>query len=165
MSIFDRFRIDGRVALITGASHGIGAGLALAMAQAGADVVLAARSAGELEGVARSVRAIGRRALAVPTDVADLAQIEHLLERAAGEVGEPDILANVAGLTRRKPILDVLPEDWEYVLNVNLRGVYFTSQAFARRLVARKAGYGKVLNIASMTSYRGFDGLSLYGIS
>jgi 2-deoxy-D-gluconate 3-dehydrogenase len=164
-TIFDRFSLQGRVAVVTGASHGIGEGLALAFAAAGADVALAARSAADLERVAARARDLGRRAAAIPTDVSDLSQVERLFERVAGEVGEPDVLATVAGVTRRKPILDVTREDWDYVLDVNLRGVYFTAQAFARRLVARQAGYGKILHIASMTSYRGFADVSLYGIS
>ncbi|MGH2371366.1 MAG: SDR family NAD(P)-dependent oxidoreductase, partial [Chloroflexota bacterium] len=118
-----------------------------------------------LERVAGAVRALGRRAAVVPTDVADLGQIERMLEQTVATVGEPDILANVAGLTRRKPILDVSLDDWDYVLNVNLRGLYFASQAFARRLVARRAASGKIIHIASMTSYRGFADVSLYSIS
>jgi 2-deoxy-D-gluconate 3-dehydrogenase len=165
MSLLDTFRLDGRVALVTGASHGIGEALALAFAEAGADVALAARGAEDLERVAARARALGRRAAVVPTDVADLAQIERMVERAAAVLGEPDVLANVAGVTRRKAILDATPADWDFVVNVNLRAVYFASQAFARRLVARRAGYGKVIHIASMTSYRGFADLSLYGIT
>ena len=163
--MLDRFRLDDKVAVITGASHGIGEALALAYAEAGADVALAARSANDLERVAAKARALGRRAAAIPTDVADLDQIERLMEHTVRDLGEPHILANVAGVTRRKPILDVTLEDWDYVLNVNLRGLYFASQAFARRLVARGAGHGKIVHIASMTSYRGFADVSLYGIS
>jgi 2-deoxy-D-gluconate 3-dehydrogenase len=164
-ALFDQLRLEGKIALVTGASHGIGEGLAYAFAAAGADVALAARSVPELERVAGRVREQGRRALVVPTDVRDLEQIEHMVARTADELGEPAILANVAGVTRRKPILDVTLDDWSYVLDVNLRGLYFASQAFARRLIARGAGWGKIIHIASMTSYRGFADLSLYGIS
>src|SRR5262245_39195232 len=105
MNVLDRFRLDGKVALITGASHGIGEGLALALAGAGADVALAARSVDDLERVARAVRDLGRRALVVPTDVSDLEQVEAMVTRCAAGLGEPDILLNVAGVNRRKPIL------------------------------------------------------------
>lgn len=170
MSVLEQFRLDGRVALVTGASHGIGEGMALAFAQAGADVVLAARSVSDLERVAEAVRALGRRALVVPTDVSQLDQITAMVDRAATELGELDILATVAGVTRRRAILDVTLDDWNYVFDVNLRGVYFTAQEFVRRAVQRAAGgtgtgYGKIIHIASMTSYRGFADVSLYGLS
>jgi 2-dehydro-3-deoxy-D-gluconate 5-dehydrogenase len=165
MSVLERFRLDGKVALVTGASHGIGEGLALALAEAGADVALASRSVDELKRVAGRVQGLGRRALVVPTDVADLSQVEAMVARTAADLGEPDVLLNVAGVNRRKPILEVTPEDWDFVLNVNLRGLYFASQAVARRLVTRRAGWGRIIHIASMTSFRGFATLSLYAIT
>jgi NAD(P)-dependent dehydrogenase (short-subunit alcohol dehydrogenase family) len=165
MTVLDSYRLDGRVAVVTGASHGIGAGVAVALAEAGADVALAARSEGDLERVAERVRATGHRAAVIPTDVADLVQIERLMAHTAEQLGEPDVLFTAAGVTLRKPIVDVTSADWNYVLDVNLRGVYFTAQAFARRLLARQAGYGKVVHVASMTSYRGFADVSLYGMT
>ena len=165
MNVLDRFRLEGRVALVTGASHGIGEGIALALAGAGADVALAARGVDDLERVAGAVRDLGRQALVVPTDVSDLGQVEAMVRRTAEGLGEPEILFNVAGVNRRKPILDVSLDDWNFVLDVNLRGLYFASQAVARRLVARQAGWGRIVHIASMTSYRGFADLSLYALT
>jgi 2-dehydro-3-deoxy-D-gluconate 5-dehydrogenase len=165
MDVLDRFRLEGRVALVTGASHGIGEGIALALAGAGADVALAARGVDDLERVAGAVRDLGRQALVVPTDVSDLGQVEAMVRRTAEGLGEPEILFNVAGVNRRKPILDVSLDDWNFVLDVNLRGLYFASQAVARRLVARQAGWGRIVHIASMTSYRGFADLSLYALT
>ena len=165
MSVLETYRLDGKVALVTGASHGLGEAMAVAFAQAGADVAIAARNEDDLRRVAGRIEATGQRALVVPTDVGDLAQIEGMVARTAEELGEPSILANVAGATVRKPILEVTPQDWDWLLGVNLRSVYFASQAFARRLVERQAGWGKVINIASMTSYRGFDGSSVYGVT
>lgn len=162
-AVLDRMRLDGRVALVTGASHGIGEAVALAYAEAGADVALAARSADDLERVAGLVRERGRRALVVPLDVRDLAALGPAVGRVLDTFGSLDILANVAGVTKRQPIVDVTLEDWNYVLDINLRGLYFMSQAAARVMIGQRRG--KVLNIASMTSYRGFDGISLYGLT
>jgi 2-deoxy-D-gluconate 3-dehydrogenase len=156
-------RLDGQVALVTGASHGIGEGIALAFAEAGADVALAARNREDLERVAGLVRERGRRALVAPADMLDLSGMAPLVERTVAELGGLHILANVAGVTRRKAIVEATLDDWEYVVDTNLRGVYFMSQAAARVMLAQARG--KILNIASMTSYRGFDGVSLYGLT
>jgi NAD(P)-dependent dehydrogenase (short-subunit alcohol dehydrogenase family) len=163
MAVLDRMRLDGRVALVTGASHGIGEGTALALAEAGADVALAARARDDLERVAGLVRERGRRALVAPTDVRELGRLEPLVERTVRELGRLDVLVTAAGVTRRKPILECTLEDWDFVLDVNLRAVYFLSQAAARVMTAQRSG--KIIHIASMTSYRGFDGLSLYSLS
>ncbi|HUE75283.1 MAG TPA: SDR family oxidoreductase, partial [Chloroflexota bacterium] len=109
------------------------------------------------------IRALGRRALAVRTDVTDLDAIDAMVNRAVEEMGSVDILANVAGVQRRKNILNVTLEDWDFIMNINLRAAYFASQAAARVMV--RNGRGKIIHIASMTSYRGFAGTSLYGAS
>jgi NAD(P)-dependent dehydrogenase (short-subunit alcohol dehydrogenase family) len=163
MPILDKLRLDRRVALVTGASHGIGEAMAVAFAEAGADVAVAARSAGDLERVADGIRALGRRSIAVPTDVADLSAIQVMVNRTVDELGTIDVLANVAGVGFRKNILDCTPADWDYVLNIQLRSVYFVSQAVAPVMI--KQHRGKIINIASMNSYRGYQGLSLYGLA
>lgn len=163
MSILEKFRLDGQVALVTGASHGMGEGIAVGFAEAGADVALAARSVNELERVASRVRALGRRALVVPTDVADLNATQAMVARTMAEFGQIDVLANFAGVGFRKNILDCDLDDWNYVMNIHLRSVYFISQAVARIMVAQKRG--NIINVASMNSYRGFQGLSLYGLA
>ena len=163
MSILEKFRLDGQVALVTGASHGMGEGIAVGFAEAGADVALAARSVHDLERVAGRIRAVGRRALVVPTDVADLAATQAMVDRTMAEFGKIDVLANFAGVGFRKNILDCDLDDWNYVINIHLRSVFFVSQAVARIMVAQKSG--NIINVASMNSYRGFQGLSLYGLS
>jgi NAD(P)-dependent dehydrogenase (short-subunit alcohol dehydrogenase family) len=163
VSILEKFRLDGQVALITGASHGMGEGIAVGFAEAGADVALAARSADDLERVAGRVRALGRRALVVPTDVADLSAIQAMVDRTKAEFGQIDVLANFAGVGFRKNIIDCDLNDWNYVMNIHLRSVYFISQAVARIMIAQQRG--NIINVASMNSYRGFQGLSLYGLA
>ncbi len=163
MSILEKFRLDGRVALITGSSHGMGEGIAVGFAEAGADVALAARSVDDLERVAGRVRALGRRALVVPTDVADLNAIQPLVDRTMEEFGQIDILGNIAGVGFRKNILDCDLNDWNYVMNIHLRSVFFISQAVAPIMIRQQRG--NIINIASMNSYRGFQGLSLYGLA
>ena len=163
MSIIDSFRLDGKVALVTGASRGIGAGIAMGFAEAGADLALVSRTAADLEKVAAAVRALGRRAEVIPADVGDAEAVAGIVERAVAAYGRIDILVNAAGVTRRVPIIEATPADYDFVLNINLRGVYFLSQAVGR--VMKQRGGGKIINIASMTTYRGYEALSPYGIS
>src|SRR5438093_5755644 len=153
MATLDRFGLAGKVALVTGASHGIGEGMAVGFAEAGADVALAARSTADLERVAARVREIGRRALVVPTDVADLNAIRLMVDRTLAELGTIDVLANVAGVAFRKNILDCSPTDWDYVMNIQLRSVYFVSQSVVPTMLKQKRG--KIINIASMNSHQG----------
>ncbi len=163
MAILEKFRLDGQIALITGASHGMGEGMAIAYAEAGADVALAARSIDDLERVANRVRALGRRALVVRTDVADLLAIQAMVDRTLDEFGRIDLLGNVAGVSFRKNILECDLADWNYVMDIQLRSVFFVSKAVAPAMIRQNRG--NIINIASMNSYRGFQGLSLYGLA
>lgn len=157
------FSLEGKVAIVTGASHGIGEGVAKAYAAAGADVAIAARNVEDLRRVAADIAALGRRVEVIQTDVSHLDQCERLVARTNEALGAPSILANVAGVNRRKPILEVTPDDWNYILDINLRAPFFLSAMFARDHVARGATWGKILHIASMTSFRGYHDLSVYG--
>ena len=163
MNIIDSFRLDGRVALVTGAGRGIGEGIALGLAEAGADLALVSRTQSELERVAEAVRALGRRAVVVLCDVGDVAAIPAAVQRVAEAFGHIDILINCAGIQRRMTVLEATVEGWEQVINTNLRSAYFMTQAVGKRMVKQRRG--KVISIASMTAYRGFHTISPYGIS
>ena len=163
MSGTDAFNLNGKVAIVTGASHGIGEGVAKAYAAAGADVAIAARNLDDLHRVAADITALGRRVAVVQTDVSDLDQCERLIARTNQELGGPSILANIAGVNRRKSIIDVTLADWNYIVDINLRAPFFLSAMFAKDHIARGATWGKILHIASMTSFRGYHDLSVYG--
>ena len=163
MSIIESFRLDGRVALITGAGKGIGEGIALGMAEAGADVALIARTAADLDRVAERVRALGRKAFVLPADLAQIEALPDLVAKVLAVYPRIDILVNCAGIQRRMAVLDATVEGWNEVMNTNLRSAYFLTQAVGKGMVAQR--YGKIVSIASMTTYRGFHMISPYGIS
>jgi len=146
------FRLDGQVAIVTGASRGLGAAMAIGLAEAGADVALVAR--GNMRETERAVQALGRRALTINADLADRTTPDAIIEAVLAEFGRVDILVNNAGIIRRAPVLDYNDEDWDAVIDVNLRSAFALSRRFARELVARKSG-GKIINIASMLSFQG----------
>ena len=153
----------GKVALVTGASSGLGRGIALALAEAGADLALAARREAELSEVAKIARGYGRRALALPTDVCDANQIWRLVDTTLAELGAIDILCNAAGINRRQPLLEMSEADWDDILATNLKSVFLVSQAVAKHMAARRRG--KIINIASLTSVIGIEHIAAYGAS
>ncbi|MFN3651623.1 MAG: SDR family NAD(P)-dependent oxidoreductase [Armatimonadota bacterium] len=158
--ILNQFRLDGKVALVTGASRGIGKAIALGLAGAGADVALAGRDETTLEPVAAEARAAGRRALCVALDVANLEQHGPAVARIEAELGPVDILVNNAGINIRKESLECDPASWDTVLDTNLRGAFFLTQAVGRGMVER--GRGKILNITSMTAFLGLPTVPAY---
>jgi NAD(P)-dependent dehydrogenase (short-subunit alcohol dehydrogenase family) len=145
-TVLNTFRLDDRVAVVTGASSGLGVEFAVALAEAGADVVVAARRADQLATTADRVRAAGRRALAVQADVADPQQCEHLIDAAVQEFGRIDILINNAGVGTAVPALRESPDQFRAVVDVNLHGTYWLSQAAARHMSAGAT----IVNIASI---------------
>jgi NAD(P)-dependent dehydrogenase (short-subunit alcohol dehydrogenase family) len=145
-SVLDLFRLDGRVALVSGASGGLGAGFARALAEAGADVVLVARRAGALEETAAAVRRLGRRALPVPTDVTDPQACEAAARAAVAEFGRLDVLINNAGVTTAVPALKEDAADFRRVIEVNLVAAYQLATACAR--VMERGG--SIVNVASV---------------
>ncbi|PYQ12397.1 MAG: short-chain dehydrogenase [Acidobacteria bacterium] len=154
------FDLSGRVALVTGASRGLGQYLARALAQAGADLVVTARRREDTESFARELRALGRGAASLSLDVRDEASIRNMAEEAEAAFGKVDILVNNAGCNVRKPSVEVAWEDWNKVLDTNLRGTFFVAQAVARRMIPR--GYGRIVNIGSVTSVFGYGGIAPY---
>ena len=150
--VLDLFRLEGRVAVVTGASRGLGASMALALAEAGAEIVAVARS--ETASLRREVESLGRKFLAVRVDVADTNAPSVILDACEASLGGANILVNNAGIIRRAPFLEFTGKDWQDVMDVNLGAAFRLSQEFARRLVARKEK-GKIINIASMLSYQG----------
>ena len=147
--------LQGQVALVTGASRGIGRAIAIELARLGADVVLAARSTGAapsrapgtIDETARQVRALGRRALPLPVDVTSVEQVEAMARRSLGEFGRLDVLVNNAAYMYRSPFYKTPLERWDLVLNVNLRGPVICTQAFLPHMMER--GGGRILNISS----------------
>ena len=157
----DLFSLEGKTALVTGASRGIGRAIALGFARAGADVAVAARGEADLETLAKEIDSIGRRALVVPTDVTDRAQIEAMVGRAVDSLGGLQILVNNAGGTRFKaPLLALRPEGWDKVLNLNLDSAFHATQLAARHMV--DAGRGSIIQMSSVAGERGAELLSMY---
>ncbi|HBO43809.1 MAG TPA: short-chain dehydrogenase [Planctomycetaceae bacterium] len=159
------FDLSGKKAVVTGASRGLGQYMGRALARAGADLVITALPQ-EMEPLAafqREIEAIGRRALALPLDVRHLDSIMQMVETAIREWKRIDILVNNAGCNVRKPALDVTWDDWNLVLDTNLRGTFFVSQAVARHMIPNR--YGRIINIGSVTCVAGYAGLGPYGAS
>jgi 2-deoxy-D-gluconate 3-dehydrogenase len=151
--ILDLFKLDGKVALVTGAGQGLGQGMALALAEAGADIVGLDRGSSESTGEA--VRALGRRYQQIICDLraASVDDLNKNIAQIVAEMGQLDILVNNAGIIRRAPALEFTESDWDDVLHINLKAAFFLSQASARIMIPQ--GRGKIINIASMLSFQG----------
>ena len=162
--VLNAFRLDGKVALVTGASRGIGHAIALGLAGAGADVALAGRDEATLRPVAEEIReSLGRRALCLPLDVGQTDQHAEAARKVIGELGQIDILVNNAGINVRKPTMEYTPDEWDQVLDVNLKGAFFLAQEVGKHMIERRQG--KVLNISSMTAYLGLPTVPAYTAS
>ncbi|HET6207584.1 MAG TPA: glucose 1-dehydrogenase [Terracidiphilus sp.] len=157
------FDLTGQVAVVTGTSRGLGQYFARALARAGADLVLTSRKRETLADFEAEMRAMGRRTVSLELDVRDQASIQQMAKEAEAAFGQIHILVNNAGCNVRKPALEVTWDDWNLVLDTNLRGSFFVAQAVARGMVSR--GYGRIINIGSVTSVAGYAGLGPYGAS
>jgi NAD(P)-dependent dehydrogenase (short-subunit alcohol dehydrogenase family) len=161
--VSELFDLTGRVAIVTGTSRGLGQYFARALAKAGADLVLTSRNREHVLPFEAEMKALGRRAISLDLDVRNQESIESMVAAAEQVFGHLDILVNNAGCNIRKPALDVTWDEWNLILDTNLRGSFFVAQAVARRMVPR--GYGRIINIGSVTSVAGYAGLGPYGAS
>jgi NAD(P)-dependent dehydrogenase (short-subunit alcohol dehydrogenase family) len=160
MSDFPDFRLDGQVALITGAARGLGRHTSLALADAGADVVLGLRDAADAEDLAAEIEAMGRRAMRVQLDVLDLAQIQPAVDRIVAHMGRIDILVNNAGLGPENMAEDVNEADYDLTFDINVKGLFFTSQAVGKVMIAQ--GSGKIVNLSSQAGFIALPGEAIY---
>lgn len=160
MTMNNSFDLSGKIALVTGASRGLGRHFAATLAGAGADVIITARNIDSLEEPKAQVESFGRRCLALELDVTQQESIRRMADAALAAWGCIDILVNNAGCNIRKPALEVSWDDWNRVLDTNLRGPFFVAQAVAPSMIER--GYGRIVNIGSLTCVFGYAGIGPY---
>jgi NAD(P)-dependent dehydrogenase (short-subunit alcohol dehydrogenase family) len=157
------FSLEGKVAVVTGGTSGIGRAMALGLADAGADVVATGRREQQVNEAATEIEARGRKSLRIPSDVSDRASLEKLLAATLEAFGKVDILVNCAGVIKRTPTLDLSEEEWNNILNTNLTGTLRASQIFGRHMIER--GYGRIVNIASLNSFVALTEVAAYAAS
>ena len=159
------FTLSGKVAIVTGARRGIGKAIALAMAQAGADIAICDRviEDGELNAVAEEVKRLGRRSLAVQADITQKAEVDGLVKRVVAEFGVIDILVNNAAMNIRAPLLELREDGWDRVINTDLKGYFLCSQAVGKRMVEQKRG--NIINIASTAAIKAAPEMGAYCIA
>lgn len=156
----DLFDLSGRVAVVTGASRGLGRRFAATLARAGADVVVTARTAESLEATRAEIESLGRLCLPLVLDVTNEASIRGMAADVTAALGSVDIVVNNAGCNVRKPALEVSWDDWNRVLDTNLRGAFFVAQSLVPGMIAR--GVGRIINIGSLTAVFGYAGIGPY---
>jgi NAD(P)-dependent dehydrogenase (short-subunit alcohol dehydrogenase family) len=159
-NVLDKFRLDGKVAIVTGASRGLGRAIAAALAEAGADVVVTARSEGALEETAGAIRKHGRRALAVVCDVHNSQSIAAMVERAMAEFGRIDVLINNAGGGEMKPLLEMSEEEWLRIIDLNVNSTFRLCKAVGPHMIARRRG--RIINMSSMYGLIGEKKVAAY---
>lgn len=163
MKVLEKFKLDDRVALVTGASRGLGQGMAVALGGAGASVALVARTKASLEETAKLIEKEGSRAYVLQADISKISEAERVVRETVEHFGQLNILVNSVGAQVRKPALETSEAEWDYLVGVNLKSVYFITQAAAKEMIKGKKG--KVINITSLTSFIGLPNVSIYGAS
>jgi NAD(P)-dependent dehydrogenase (short-subunit alcohol dehydrogenase family) len=159
----DLFDLSGKVAIVTGTSRGLGQYFGRALAKAGADLVITSRKLSSLTEFRKEIESLGRKALAVQVDVLSQSDIENMVRAAIKEYGKIDILVNNAGLNIRSPSADFSWEDWDTVIDTNLKGNFFCAQAVAKEMIKRN--YGRIINLGSCTCVFGMEGIAPYTAS
>ncbi len=157
------FNLSGKTAIVTGTSRGLGQYFARALARAGTDLIITSRNVASLEPFRQEIEGLGRRAVPLELDVRDYGSIQRMVQAAVDAYGKIDILVNNAGCNVRKPAVEITWDDWNLVLDTNLRGTFFVAQAVARTMIPRR--YGRIINIGSVTSVFGYGGLGPYTAS
>jgi NAD(P)-dependent dehydrogenase (short-subunit alcohol dehydrogenase family) len=157
------FSLNGKTALVTGGSRGIGRSAALALAKAGADVAVVGRDSSQLGKVASEIKKLGRRSFEMMVDLEDVSSIQPMVQRVEQELGAVDILVNNAGVNQVEPSVDVSPQTWDRLMNVNLRATFFCAVAVARGMLQRRSG--KIINVASEAGLNGLANHAAYGAS
>jgi NAD(P)-dependent dehydrogenase (short-subunit alcohol dehydrogenase family) len=157
------FSLEGKVAVVTGGTSGIGLALSLGLADAGADVVASARRQQQVDETAAQIEARGRSTIRMASDVGDRASLEKLLAATLDRFGKVDILVNCAGIIKRRPTIDLPEEEWTNILNTNLTGTLRACQVFGKPMLER--GYGRIINIASLNSFVALSEVAAYAAS
>ena len=163
MAVMDRFRLDGKVAFITGAGRNLGKQMALTFAEAGADVVVTSRTRSEIEATADEIRKLGRKALARVMDVTRLADVEQVVQEAISEFGRIDILVNNSATRSNKSVLEMPEQEWRDVIDTNLTGAFFCCKAVGPFMI--KQGGGRLINLSSLSGVRGRANRTAYSAS
>ena len=151
--ILDKFKLNGKVAIVTGAGRGLGQGIAMGLAEAGADVALVVSTTTNND-TAQKIKALGRRSCQIKADLLQKDSVARIVETTVKELGGVDILANNAGIIRRAPLLEFSEQDWDEVIQINQKSLFFLGQAAAKQMVKQGRG-GKIINIASLLSFQG----------
>ena len=157
------FSLEGKIAVVTGGTSGIGRALSLGLAEAGADVIATARRQQQVDDTAAAIEALGRKTLRLASDVCDRTSLEKLAAAAIDRFGKVDILVNCAGIIKRAPTLDFPEEEWTNIINTNLTGTLRACQVFGRHMLER--GYGRIVNIASLNSFISLSEVAAYAAS